>query len=176
MTPSTKRHSRTTIKPANSTTSLAFQKKQSSLFQHGNRLFLPDMPSKTVLLRCSCRTVYHRHPPYMSLPSQESRQFQPQPNGRHHQWNQPRLNWKFHSRNQRSYGKQSFQIPQNHRRSGSEQSLANHSTRLHILQHRHPRGHPSQIPQPSQHFQITSFQITQSNQSDTNVGSSNRKV
>jgi len=47
--------------------------------------------------------------------------------------------------------------------SSSEQSLANHSTRIHLPQHRHPSGHPSQIPPPSQPFQITNFQITQNN-------------
>ncbi len=37
-------------------------------------------------------------------------------------------------------------------------------------------GNPSQLLQPSQHFQITSFQITQNNQSDTSSGSSSHKV
>ena len=43
------------------------------------------------------RTFYRRHPFYRSLPSPESQPFQPQPNGPHHKWNQPHLNWKIHS-------------------------------------------------------------------------------
>jgi hypothetical protein len=65
----------------------------NSLFQHGDRLFLPNMPSKTVLLNRSCRTFHRRHSYYRSLPSLRSRQSQHQPNGRHRQGNQPRLDW-----------------------------------------------------------------------------------
>ncbi len=48
--------------------------------------FIPlTMPSETGLLHHGCRTFYHRHPHYRSLPSPKSWQFLPQPNGRHHQ-------------------------------------------------------------------------------------------
>jgi hypothetical protein len=58
----------------------AFQKKQNSLFQHGDRLFLQNLSSKTVLLNRSRWTFYRRHPHHRSLPSSKSQRSQPQPN------------------------------------------------------------------------------------------------
>jgi hypothetical protein len=63
----------------------AFQKKHHSLSQHGNRLFLQNLSSKTVLLTRSRGTFYHRHPHHRSLPSSRSQRSPPQTNQQHHQ-------------------------------------------------------------------------------------------
>jgi len=98
---STKRTLRNKVKPTTLTASAAFQKKPNSLSQHGNRLFLKNMPSKILLLNLGHRTFHSRHPPHRSLPSsrsQRSRVPSPQQNRRKRRDNQSHLNRKRHSR------------------------------------------------------------------------------
>ncbi len=153
---SAKQISRTKVKPDPSAASPAFQKKPDSLSQHGNRLFLPNMPSKILLLNIGHRTFHCRHSHHRSLPSSRSPR-SPQPNRLQHQHNQPQLDRELHSRSWKT-GVHSSQ---------QQRTLCA------------PGWSPGQNQQKHTAEQRTwtkNFKIAQSNQSDTSFGSSNHNV